>query len=145
MTAWGSAAWVTEVEAWIGAVTGSAVTVAHRETRPWSTLWTAPTEAGTLWLRRAPQRGPGPRGGAALAPDHVDAPVAVEPGRGWLLTRDGGTRLMDAAPGGTRGVEVPALTGLLRDYAALQRLTLGHRDRLVRAGLRVAHPIDAPS
>jgi hypothetical protein len=72
----------------------------------------------------------------------VPAPVAVEPGRGRLLTRDGGTTLLDSAPGGTRGVEVPALTGLLRDCAAMQGLTVRHRDRLVAAGLRGAAPID---
>ena len=80
---------------------------------------------------------------AELAPGHVEAPVAVEPERGWLLTRDGGTTLMDSAPGGARGVGVGALTVLLRDYAVLQRRTVGHRDRLVAAGLPVADPLDA--
>lgn len=145
MTEWGSTAWVTDVESWIGEVTGSAVTVVHQETRPWSTIWTAPTGSGRLWFKEncAAHR-PEARVHAevaALAPDFVDAPV--DAGRGWLLTRDGGTTLMDSAPGGTRGVEVPALTSMLRDYAALQRLTIRHQGRLLGAGLRVASPLDA--
>jgi hypothetical protein len=147
MTEWGSPAWVSEVESWIGEVTGVAVTVAHRETRPWSTLWTASTDSGTLWFKEncTPHRSEARLHAeiAALAPDHVDAPVAVEPARGWLLTKDGGTTMMDSAPGGSRGVEAPALVALLRDYATLQRLTIPHRNRLVAAGLRDASPLDA--
>lgn len=147
MTEWGRPAWVSAVESWVGGVTGAAVTVMHRETRPWSTLWTASTDDGTLWFKEncPPHRSEATLHAevAALAPSHVDAPVAIEPARGWLLTRDGGTTLMDSVPGGTRGVEVPALTDLLRDYAALQRLLIPHRDRLIAAGLRVASPLDA--
>lgn len=147
MTAWGSAAWVTDVESWIGAVTGAGATVVHHETRPWSTVWTVSTGTGTLWLKENCAAHRGEAGihaeVAALAPDYVDAPVAVEPRRGWLLTRDGGTTLLDATPGGTHGVETPTLTAVLRDYAALQRLTIGHQNRLTAAGLRAAEPRDA--
>ena len=42
-----------------------------------------------------------------------------------------------------RTVGVDAVTTVLRDYAALQRRTAGRGDELVRAGLRVPHPLNA--
>ncbi|HZB47830.1 MAG TPA: hypothetical protein VE547_01940 [Mycobacteriales bacterium] len=145
MVGWGTAPWVAAVEAWLAGVPGSdGRLLVHRETRPWSTVWTVGEDR---WFK---ENCPSHRREATvhaavaeLAPDHVDAPVAVQPERGWLLTRDGGTTLLDSAPGGTRGVEVATLTALLRDYAALQRRTVGHRDELVAAGLPVADPRDA--
>jgi hypothetical protein len=131
----------------VGGVVGASCRMVHRETRPWSTVWTVSAEVGPLWFKENCAAHRAEAGvHAALArvvPDHVDAPVALEAGRGWLLTRDGGTTLMDSAPGGTRGVEVAVLTAVVRDYAALQRRTTGRRDELVAAGLRVAHPLDA--
>jgi hypothetical protein len=130
--AWGSPDWVAAVSAWVGAP------VVHRETRPWSTLWTA----GSLWFK---ENCPAHRAEASVhaavavaAPAYVDAPVAVEPVRGWLLTRDGGPTL-----GRPRDVGADELAAVLRDYAALQRATVGHEAPLVAAGLRVADPLDA--
>lgn len=80
---------------------------------------------------------------ARLVPDYVDAPVAVEPARGWLLTREGGTPLNHCSPNGAGDVGLATLTAVVRDYAALQRGTVGRGDQLVSAGLRVAHPVDA--
>ena len=144
---WGTAGWVAEVEDWVAEVLGGRHRLVHRETRAWSTVWTVSTAAGTLWFK---ENCPAQRGEAAthaalavLAPGYVEAPVAVEPERGWLLTRDGGMTLMNSTPGGTRGVEVETLIGLVRDYAGFQRRTVGRRDHLVAAGLRVSDPLDA--
>ena len=133
MDGWGSVAWVGEVEGWIAEVLGRPRRIEHHRTRPWATVWTA----GDLWFK---ENCPSHRAEAAvhaavarLAPGHVDPPVAGEPGRGRLLTRDGGPTPEDSA------TSFP----LLRDYAALQRRTVGHRDELVAAGLRVADPRDA--
>jgi len=123
---WGTAAWVAGVEAWAAEVLGGGHRLVHRDTRPWSTVWTVPTAAGTLWFK---ENCPAHRGEAAvhaavaeLAPAHVEAPVAVERERGWLLTRDGGPTLMDSSPGGTRGMEVATLTALLRVWVPGTRL-----------------------
>jgi hypothetical protein len=129
----------------VGAVVGAESRLVHRETRRWSTVWTVPTEAGTLWFKEnCPAHRGEARVHAALArvvPAYVDAPVAAQAKRGWLLTRDGGVTLLDSTPGGTRGVEVAALIALVRDYAAVQRRTVARRDELVAAGLRVADPV----
>ena len=126
MAGWGTAAWVAGVEAWAAEVLGGGHRLVHRDTRPWSTVWTVPTAAGTLWFK---ENCPAHRGEAAvhaavaeLAPAHVEAPVAVERERGWLLTRDGGPTLMDSSPGGTRGMEVATLTALLRVWVPGTRL-----------------------
>jgi len=144
---WGSRDWIGEVEGWIGEVVGQRCRLVHRETRPWSTLWTVSTGAETLWFKaNCPAQRSEAGVHAALArlvPDYVDAPVAVEPARGWLLTREGGTPLNHCSPNGTGDVGLATLTAVVRDYAALQRGTVGCGDQLVSAGLRIAHPVDA--
>ena len=145
---WGSRDWIgEEVEGWIGEVVGQRCRLVHRETRPWSTLWTVSTGAETLWFKANCPAQPSEAGVhaalARLVPDYVDAPVAVEPARGWLLTREGGTPLNHCSPNGTGDVGLATLTAVVRDYAALQRGTVGCGDQLVSAGLRVAHPVDA--
>jgi hypothetical protein len=108
-------------------------------TRPWSTVWTVETADGTLWFKQncPPQRAEaGVHAAVArLAPEYVEAPVAVDVEKGWLLTRDGGSTV--AGDSGT-------MASVVRDCAALQRRTLGHRDELVAAGLAMAEPLDAP-
>ena len=135
MDDWGTPAWLAAVTDWLGAVP-----VEHL-TRPWSTVWTVAGPDGTRWFKEncPPHR---TEAGvhaalARLAPAYVDAPVAIDGERGWLLTPDGGSTVMDAAPGGTRGVTPEAVRALLRDYTTLQRATLGHRDELLEVGLRV--------
>jgi hypothetical protein len=129
---WGTPDWLAPITDWLGAVP-----VEHL-TRPWSTVWTVEGPHGTLWFK---ENCPPHRAEAAvhavlarLAPPYVDAPVRIDADRGWLLTRDGGPTVMDAAPDRTAPETVRAF---LRDYAALQRATLDHRDELLAAGLRV--------
>ena len=144
---WGSRDWIGEVEGWIGEVVGQRCRLVHRETRPWSTLWTVSTGAETLWFKaNCPAQRSEAGVHAALArlvPDYVDAPVAVEPARGWLLTREGGTPLNHCSPNGSGDMGLATLTAVVRDYAALQRGTVSCGEQLVSAGLRVAHPVDA--
>jgi len=136
---WGTRDWIGEVEDWIGEVVGQRCRLVHRETRPWSTLWTVSTGAETLWFKaNCPAQRSEAGVHAALArlvPDYVDAPVAVEPARGWLLTREGGTPLNHCSPNGSGDVGLATLTAVVRDYAALQRGTVGCGDQLVSAGL----------
>jgi len=149
---WGSPAWRAAVRAWSrGALEGRGFRgvgepVEHL-TRPWSTVWTIDSDDGRFWFKESSKAWPGEGAVqaalAGLAAEYVDAPVAVEPARGWMLTRDGGPTVMEAAPGGTRGVEVDTLVGLLGDYARLQRRTVGQRKTFEQAGLRVLVPSDA--
>jgi hypothetical protein len=131
---WGSQQWRADVRAWAGGGV-----LAEQRTRPWSTLWTVETGAQRLWFK---ENCPAHRAEATvhsalarIAPGYVDEPVRVRADRGWLLTRDGGPALDRA--------DAVDVTAILRDHAALQRRTIGRRDELVAAGLRVADPRDA--
>ncbi len=115
-------------------------------THPWSTVWRVATEQGRFWLKyNAPlHRAEGSVQAllAEMAPGHVDAPLAIDPGHGWALTADGGMTLLDTLPA-TGGIDVETLCRVLRDYAHLQRLTAGSGDRLRRAGMESLGPLDA--
>lgn len=116
------------------------------ESQPWSTVWSVPTDQGTVWLKqsRPTQAAEGSVHAAiaGLAPAYVDAPLALDPANRWMLTPDGGATITAAAPD-TQGVDEHTLAGLLADYAQMQRATIGHRARLVHAGIRVLDPCDA--
>jgi len=120
---------------------------AEHVTQAWSTVWKIDTDIGRFWFKEncTPHRAEGDVQSAVarLAPSYVDEPVGVDGDRGWLLTRDGGVTLMDAAPGGSRGIEGEALVRLLEDYGRMQRMTVGRWKDFHSAGLRVALPRDA--
>jgi hypothetical protein len=106
----------------------------------WSTIWTLRTDAGLLWFKAG-----GPGDGAVeqvladLVPAMVDAPLAVEAARGWLLTRDGGTTV-DAHLSAGGELDVHLACRLVRDYATLQRQTLPQRALLIDAGIPMTDP-----
>ncbi len=110
-------------------------------------MWKIDTDIGRFWFKEncTPHRAEGDVHSVAarLAPSYVDEPVGVDGDRGWLLTRDGGVTLMDAAPGGSRGIEGEALVRLLEDYGRMQRMTVGRWKDFHSAGLRIALPRDA--
>lgn len=145
-------AWVDEVEAWVtDALADQGLRPAGRlleaETRPWSTVWSIQTDGGRVWFKETePTSRHEPMVHAALArlaPSRVDAPLAVGPGRGWLLSRDGGVTVAATGPAANRGVEWDTLPLLLADYATLQRATLDAADTLQAAGLPRMPPTDA--
>jgi hypothetical protein len=109
----------------------------------WSTIWTLPTDAGLLWFK-ASHAGDGAIEPvlAELVPALVDAPVAVEPAKGWLLTRHGGITV-DAYLAAGRQLDLHAACRIVQDYATLQRDTLAQRARLIGLGLPVADPAQA--
>ena len=104
--------------------------------RPWATALRAPTDRGPVWLKAA---GPETAFEVALyellervAPERVLAPIATDPGRGWMVLPDGGVtlgeRLDELDP-------VEAMAAVLPEYGRLQR-DLGPRvDELLRLGL----------
>lgn len=100
-------AWRDRAEAWIGAALGELGAeltgpITQPRIRPWSTQLIVPTTAGHLWFKAlAPSMHHEPALQARLAqvaPEIVDAPVAIDPARGWMLTRDRGTTLGDLRP-----------------------------------------------
>jgi Phosphotransferase enzyme family len=145
---WTTSAWRDEAYAWIERIlqrrgltrTGE---IEQPRIRFWSTQLTVPTDAGRLWFK---ENCPGQAFEAALVgvladlvPDHVVAPVAVEPERGWLLTPDAGPTL--------RSVDgsIDLWERLAANWADLQRRVADHADRLVAAGTPSTRPLDMPA
>ena len=102
--------------------------------RPWSTQLVVPTDAGRWWFKAG-------CGSMAFEPalhellveltPHSVAPlIAVDSDRGWLLTADQGSTLLD-----DREPTVEDWRRVVRAIAEAQRDLVGHRDRLLAIGL----------
>jgi len=135
---WTTSGWRDEAYGWIERIlsehgltrTGE---IEQPRVRFWSTQLTVPTDAGRLWFK---ENCPGQSFEAGLVevlaevvPDHVVAPIAVEPERGWLLGPDAGPTLR--AAGGDVDELWPRLAA---DWADLQRRVADHVDRLTATG-----------
>ncbi|MGX1774730.1 hypothetical protein ACWIGW_21620 [Nocardia brasiliensis] len=110
---------------------GLTVTGAPVETRrrAWSLVVRIPTSAGPMWAK-ANARAFAHEGHllellARLCPGSALEPVAVQPDRGWLLSRHGGDVAPDTAA---------EWTGLVRAYAELQQSLTTHIDELRATG-----------
>jgi hypothetical protein len=140
--------WRREAEAWVRAelervgvdVTGPIV---QPRIRPWSTQLTAPTTSGQVWFKaNCPYLAFEPRLQdvlAGIAPDAVDAPIAVDPDRGWMLTADRGTTLGD-----THEPTADDWGQVLRGAAALQRVVVANEDAVLGTGLPDCRPSTVP-
>ncbi|MCU1634290.1 MAG: hypothetical protein JWM61_2942 [Micrococcaceae bacterium] len=141
---WASPEWRQQAVQWIDLVLESfGVTrlgpTEQQRIRFWSTQLTVPTDHGTLWFK---ENNLGQFAEASimsllgeLAPDHVAAPLAIEPSRGWLLTADHGATL------DTLDVDDASLWARITgDFADLQQAVAPHGERLSRAGLVLMNP-----
>ena len=145
---WGTTSWRADVRRWLRTLPALAdaeqLDLEPVQASLWSSLWGVTAGAGTWWFKQnlASQRHEGSVQTvlAEIAGRWVDRPVATEPERGWLLTRDGGVTAYAAAGRDARRVPIEDIGTLLTDYAALQRATIEHRDLLVHAGLPVRVP-----
>lgn len=141
---WASPGWRRQAEQWIDLVlenlgvvrTGA---VEQPRIRFWSTQLTVPTDHGLLWFK---ENNPGQSAEAGivtaladLAPDHVLAPLATEPSRGWMLTSDHGATLDTLTADSTA-----IWTRVVSDFAELQKLVAPHGERLAQAGLVIMNP-----
>lgn len=134
--------------AWVRQCLGCELAPPQRvATDPWSKVWRIAGAEGVFWLKEC-----GPAHAAegsihaaiaAIAPDQVDAPLAIDTRRRWMLSPDGGRTVLAAEPA-TRGIEVGLLTRLVTDYADLQLRSLDHVGPLIEAGVRVFDPRQAP-
>jgi hypothetical protein len=144
---WATARWRDEATTWADTALREAGIrrtgdVAQPRLRPWSTALTLPTDAGRFWFK---ENCPGLSFEAAVvaalmevAPEHVVAPLAVDPGRGWMLTPDHGQTLREAGRN-----DLATWVRVVGDYADLQRGTVTHGAALREAGLPVLEPQDA--
>ncbi|OUM43906.1 hypothetical protein [Arthrobacter sedimenti] len=141
---WASPEWRQQAEQWIDLVletfsvarTGP---VEQPRIRFWSTQLTVPTDHGTLWFK---ENNLGQLAEASilsllgeLAPDHVAAPLAIEPSRGWMLTADHGATLDSL--GSDDSLVWERITA---DFADLQQIVAPHGERLSQAGLVLMNP-----
>jgi hypothetical protein len=95
--------------------------------------WRAPTTAGDVWFKTSiasplfVNEGVVMRTLAGLFPDHVPAPLAVEPQRGWMVLAGFGTGVgWDAS--------LEAVEAVARTFARMQVEAAGHVDLLLAAG-----------
>jgi Phosphotransferase enzyme family len=145
---WATSGWRDEAYAWIERILrdrGLARTgeIEQPRIRFWSTQLTVPTDAGRLWFK---ENCPGQAHEARLVqvladvvPDHVVAPLAIEPDRGWLLTPDAGPTLRSLDDSLDLWVRLAA------NWADLQRRVSPYVDRLLAARVPSLQPSDAPS
>jgi hypothetical protein len=146
---WATSAWRDDATAWIDQMlrkrgltrTGE---VEQPRIRFWSTQLTAPTDAGRVWFKEnCPDQGFEARLVdvlAGLVPDHVVAPLAIEPDRGWMLSPDAGPTLQEAA-----GDELDLWVRLAANWADLQRRVAPYSDRMLATGIPASPPLEAPT
>lgn len=137
---WRDATWLAEVRAWLrdrlddlGVEPTGPVEQTHVPW--WSTVLRVPTTGGSWWFKAARDDGTEARLTAVLqdvAPVHTVELLAVEPDRGWMLTRDAGTRLREHATG---PAQLRCWEELLPEYAALQIRLADRVDQLLALGV----------
>lgn len=147
---WRTKAWREEATAWLdsrlteaGLARTGDVTQPHIE--PWSTVLSAVTREGRVWLKAMI-----PATAfeidlydllVRVDPEHVLHPIASDRSRGWLLLPDGGPSLADRLTGDEL---VAAMVVALPQYASIQRATTTHEGVLVEMGLSDLRPERLP-
>ena len=133
---WTSPEWLSEATAWIRARADVAGDIEQPHVRPWSTVLRVPTTDGDLYFKAvsAVHLFEAALTGllAELQPGRVTEVVAMDAKRGWMLMRDGGTRLRELVA--TRA-DLHHWERLLPGYAQLQIEMAPHAARLLGLGV----------
>ncbi|HET9243601.1 MAG TPA: phosphotransferase [Gaiella sp.] len=138
---WTDPDWLAEARQWIVARLGErGATITGEITQPhaqwWSTALEVPTSEGTVFFKASQ-----PSGAFEGALTHLVAReypartaelLAFDPGRAWMLTRDAGTRLREAAPGRE---QLEHWERLLPQYAELQIAFAPRSEELIELGV----------
>jgi hypothetical protein len=135
---WAERGWFAEAEAWLRSAmeaAGRPVTGPVRQVRVWelSCVLRAPTTAGDVWFKAnlaSPlfvDEGAVMGTLAGLFPDRVPAPLAVDPGRGWMVLADFGEEVGWGAP-------VEVVEEVARAHALMQVEAAAHVEELLAAG-----------
>jgi hypothetical protein len=104
---WQDPSWLAEAHAWIEsalALLGLRRTggIEQPHIYPWSTVMRVPTQAGDVWFKANDDSLRHEAGLLELLssrrPDCVPAPLASDPGRGWILMADAGKQLRQLLP-----------------------------------------------
>lgn len=141
---WKSAAWRSRVESWVSQVLATfnieqTGPVSEPRIRFWSVQLTIPTDHGKLWFK---ENNPGQFQEASIiaalaeiAPDHVIAPLAIEPTKGWMITPDHGATLATL-----NSTDYALWSRVLTDFADLQQQAAAYGEKLKEAGLASLDP-----
>jgi hypothetical protein len=139
---WLRPSWLAEATSWIAAELERlglepAGEIEQLHVRWWSTVTRVPTTEGKGLLQG--ERAPPHRFEAALIamlallrPGQVAELLAVDPDRGWLLMRHGGTRLRELVQS---AADLARWEELLPRYAELQLALAPHADELLAVGV----------
>ena len=143
---WTSAEWFASADAWVKARLAAAGIAVSGEPVPykirfWAAVWCYPTDHRLFWFK---ENNPGQAFEAALVaamaeqlPQHVVAPLAVDPDHGWMLTADQGPTLDEQVADAEL---LPLWRRLVTEYAGLQRDTVPAQDALLASGLTSLAP-----
>ena len=133
---WAQPDWLLSARAWIEEHARVAGEIEQIHLVPWSTVLRVPTVDGDLFFKAAWISGSfEPALTLLLAErmaERIAEPVAVELERGWMLTRDAGTRLRELVHS---AADLHHWTTLLPSYAALQIELASEGDHLLRLGV----------
>ena len=133
---WAQPDWLLKVRAWIEQHVEIAGELEQVHLRPWSTVLRVPTAEGDVFFKAVWTDSIfEPALTALLArlrPGHIAEPVAVDPERGWMLSRDAGTRLRDLIHS---AADLHHWETLLPAYAELQLELAAEPERLLELGV----------
>lgn len=133
--------WITDELAAVGlGVTGD---IEQPRIRPWSTQLVVPSDQGTVWFKaNCPSAAFEPAVHLALAelePGEVEAPLAIDAERGWMMTADRGLTL-----GERHDATLADWQAVVARAARVQRRVAGHGGTLVERGLPDCSPGTVP-
>jgi hypothetical protein len=144
---WTDATWRATAVRWaVGRLAEHGLTVTGEAEQPhvmaWATALRIPTTGGFYWLKA---NGPGTAYEAVLVgelarwvPDDIVVPLAVDPGRGWLLSADAGPTVRSQST--SDGAESAVWSAALRRFAQLQRTVAPHSAELLALGVPDQRP-----
>lgn len=139
---WTDPAFLEELRGWIAGTTGPVSALESVKLRPWASVWRAETGSGVFYVK---ENCAGQAFEAALlaelsswAPDLVVPPLAVDRGRGRLLTADQGPVLAEVAAD-----DLETWCQVVAEAGELQRRVAARAEQLLEVGLSRLAPDDA--
>ena len=133
---WAQPDWLLSAGAWIEQHAEIAGELEQVHLRPWSTVLRVPTAEGDLFFKAVWKNSMFEPALtvllARLRHGHIAEPVAVDPERGWMLSRDAGTRLRELVQS---TADLHHWQALLPVYAELQLEVAAEPERLLELGV----------